>query len=282
MKKLTIDAKVSVNGKKSIVKMDKPVEIYTKTGVDSKIKSAIEAAVPVVPVVPALTEATYDFADFNASPSGELDVTTDISIVNSVFPGNNTLVLPLAVVGEKFIIINKTNYCSVYISSQIGDTVSFKYVGIGETAIYECFRTGEWIKTTNNNTKIITGPTHNISHTNGVQTVVTENQKVFTENYYILGVSVGTDIIPVGSQNNTALWTILNFKTAPSSTTSSQIFGTSFQTSGDLSQYKNALATGALANTSNVYGNGYAQNSIKIGPDIATGEYTVQFTYIVI
>mgnify|MGYP006050673835 CR=1 FL=1 len=39
MKKLIIDAKVSVNGKKSIVGMDNPVEIYTKTGVDEQIKN---------------------------------------------------------------------------------------------------------------------------------------------------------------------------------------------------------------------------------------------------
>ena len=47
MKKLTIDAKVSVNGKKSIVGMDKPVEIYTKTGVDSEIKEIKKGFIPL-------------------------------------------------------------------------------------------------------------------------------------------------------------------------------------------------------------------------------------------
>ena len=47
MKKIIIDGKVSVNGKKSIVKMDKPVEVYTKTGVDSEIKEIKKGFIPL-------------------------------------------------------------------------------------------------------------------------------------------------------------------------------------------------------------------------------------------
>jgi len=61
MKKLTIDAKVSVNGKKSIVKMDKPVEIYSKVGVDSKIKSTKEEAIT----------AANEYTDTNYSKVGD-------------------------------------------------------------------------------------------------------------------------------------------------------------------------------------------------------------------
>lgn len=166
MKKITIDAKVSVNGKKSIVKMDKPVEIYTKTGVDEKLKE------PILKVID----------NISANVTSEVTSTIlsyGVNVVTTASGTDYAVKLPQPKTGKTVRVVNKSTRTISVFPSNIGGQINNLAIDSpaivpndGKVHEFICIKNplpGAWVWTAPATNQIVIGEIE-VNHTNGVAT----------------------------------------------------------------------------------------------------------------
>ena len=169
MEKIVIDGKVVVTGKKSILNIDKPVEIYTKTGVDALIGAAG-------------IESVYD----NLIAQGTDETTTlvldyGVNIITTSTALDYAAKLPQPVTGRSVKVVNTSGLAVSIYPSNIGGQINDLPIdqpalvpADGNLYTFVCIENplpGEWSVQLQSNVILEIG-TLEINHTNGVDSIV--------------------------------------------------------------------------------------------------------------
>jgi hypothetical protein len=114
MKKIIIDGKVLANGKKSIIGMDKPIELYTKEGIDEKVANITDAKLNVFKnlVAEGIDETTTAILEYG------------VNVFTTATLTDYCAKLPQPITGKSTKIVNMTGQILILYPSNIGGRIN--------------------------------------------------------------------------------------------------------------------------------------------------------------
>lgn len=114
MKKIIIDGKIAVNGKKAIIGMDKPIEIYTKEGVDEKVGNISNSKLNVLQDLSAegVDETTLSIMEYG------------VNVFTIATSTDYCAKLPQPITGKSTKVINNTGIPIYIYPSNIGGQIN--------------------------------------------------------------------------------------------------------------------------------------------------------------
>ena len=119
MKKIIIDSKIAVNGKKSIISMDKPIELYTKAAIDEMLAGLAGSGPIFPPTSVVITDITGNNITVDIVSTYDLTNRIGLQFTNITTTATMNVVLPSFPYANAALVINASG-----LGVNLGDVIT--------------------------------------------------------------------------------------------------------------------------------------------------------------